>query len=114
MACAPGGETRPAYAGQVCPNQVYQASLFDLDQQIGRLLDWLKGRATYGDYVRACLGADVAAYKALQQPVLVCAADGDALTQHADRIVNALPNAQRVESNDDPMPLATAIATFLD
>ena len=79
-----------------------------------RLLDWLKGRATYGDYVRACLGADVAAYKALQQPVLVCAADGDALTQHADRIVNALPNAQRVESNDDPMPLATAIATFLD
>ena len=79
-----------------------------------RLLDWLKGRATYGDYVRACLGADPNAYKALQQPVLVCAADGDVLAQHADRIVDALPNALRQEWYDDPTVFAEAIATFLD
>jgi pimeloyl-ACP methyl ester carboxylesterase len=79
-----------------------------------RLLDWLKGRATYGGYVRACLGADPNAYKALQQPVLVCAADGDVLAQHADRIVDALPNALRQEWHDDPTVFAEAIATFLD
>ena len=78
-----------------------------------RLLDWLKGRATYGDYVRACLGANPKAYQALRQPVLVCAVDGDALAQHADRIVDALPNANRHEWQDNPSVFAAAIATFL-
>ena len=79
-----------------------------------RLLDWLKGRETYGDYVRACLGADAQAYKDLQQPVMVIATDGDALALHADRIADALPKAQRHESDDDLAALALAITTFLD
>jgi pimeloyl-ACP methyl ester carboxylesterase len=78
-----------------------------------RLLDWLKGRATYGDYVRACLGADAGAYKSVQQPVMVCAAERDVLASHADRVLAALPNAERHEADGDPTTLAAAIAAFL-
>lgn len=58
-----------------------------------RLLDWLKGRATYGDYVSACLAIEPAVLAEVTQPVLVCDAGGDALGAHAARIVAALPDA---------------------
>lgn len=72
-----------------------------------RLLDWLKGRATYGDYVRACLAVDASDFAEITQPVLVCAAGGDALEGHAARIVAALPNAMPSTGG------TSAIAKFL-
>ena len=78
-----------------------------------RLLDWFKGSGTYGDYVRACLGADAKAYKGLQKPVLVLVADGDPLAEHAGRIVDALPNAHRHQLLKDPTVFAATIGAFL-
>jgi len=73
-----------------------------------RLLDWLKGRATYGDYVRACLSAEATDFAGVTQPVLVCDAGGDALAAHAERLAGILPQATRATGG------AAAIAAFLE
>ncbi len=78
-----------------------------------QLLDWLKGRATYGDYVRACVGADAGSFGDVSQPVLVTVMAGDRLESHADRIAAVLPNIVRHEIAENGPPLAPALAEYL-
>jgi pimeloyl-ACP methyl ester carboxylesterase len=79
-----------------------------------RLLDWLKGRATYGDYVRACLGADAAQMTAVSQPVLVIASADDVLAEDADRLESSLTQVTRYGGEHDPAATVARIAGFLD
>ena len=58
-----------------------------------RLTEWLKGRLTYGDYVRACLAVEPAAYGAVKQPVLIMTTPGDRLEADATRLAACVDQA---------------------
>jgi len=60
-----------------------------------RLTEWLKGRLTYGDYVRACLAVEPAAYGAVKQPVLIMTTPGDRLEDDAARLAACVDQAVR-------------------
>ena len=79
-----------------------------------RLLAWLKGRLTYGDYLRACLRADAEQLvAATQQPCLVIGTQGDLLEAHASRTASALPAGQLLLVGDTRPP-PSAMTAFLD
>lgn len=79
-----------------------------------RLIEWLKGRRTYGDYVRACLVAAPGDYGAVRQPVLVASVAGDRIEADARRYADALPNAARSEWTGGVAGMAATFAAFLD
>jgi len=59
-----------------------------------RLLAWLKGRLTYGNYMKAAYSADAEALlKACTQQTLVIGIEGDVLVSHAQRATNSLSSA---------------------
>ncbi len=79
-----------------------------------RLTEWLKGRLTYGDYVRACLSADLGRYADLGSRVLVTCRPGDRLEEDAARVVAALPGAATADAPDDELREAAGFRAFLD
>ena len=79
-----------------------------------RLLAWLKGRLTYGDYVRACLREDPQPLlSATKHPCLVIGTKGDLLEDHATQTARALAHADLLLA-DDTRPPTSAMTTFLD
>lgn len=78
-----------------------------------RLLAWLKGGLTYGDYMRAAYDTDSATlFKETKNPTLVVATSGDILEQHAENAVSLMPNATLVKSDYQRAPIS-AMAAFL-
>jgi pimeloyl-ACP methyl ester carboxylesterase len=79
-----------------------------------RLLAWLKGRLTYGAYIRAGISANSdQLVSATRQPVLVIGTVGDILEDHASRTAAALP-AARLLLVDGTRPPPSAMTVFLD
>jgi pimeloyl-ACP methyl ester carboxylesterase len=77
-----------------------------------RLLPWLKGRLTYGDYVRATLRADTEKVLAgAKQPCLVIATAGDILEDHARRAAATLISA-KLETAERLAPPSGAMTEF--
>ncbi|MBM3515995.1 MAG: alpha/beta fold hydrolase, partial [Alphaproteobacteria bacterium] len=78
-----------------------------------RLLPWLKGRLTYGDYVRAALRADPdKLIAATRQPCLVFGTAGDLIADHARRVASALTQSTLLET-ERVAPPTTAMTQFL-
>jgi pimeloyl-ACP methyl ester carboxylesterase len=78
-----------------------------------RLLAWLKGGLTYGDYVRAAYSTDAAPlFKETNNPALVVAIPGDILEHHAENAVSRMRNATLVKSEYQRAPIS-AMAAFL-
>ena len=64
-----------------------------------QLLAWLKGRLTYGNYVRAALAADPSALSsAVDVPTLVVTQSGDLLEEHGRRLADSMSNAELVRT----------------
>ena len=79
-----------------------------------RLLAWLKGGKTYGEYMRASLGTNIEpALMKLKRPCLVIGTKGDILESHADRIANELTKAKLVLA-DRQQPPTSVMIEFLD
>lgn len=79
-----------------------------------RLLAWLKGRQTYGDYMRAAYQTDAAALMSnIEHPTLIIATAGDSLEAHAESAAEILANAQ-LTTHPFHRPPASAMAAFLD
>jgi hypothetical protein len=78
------------------------------------LLDWLKAPATYGDYVRACLGMDPSIVGQVSQPVLIASVAEDLLDSHAERLAQALSQAVCKKVTGDGTLRQAAMADFLD
>lgn len=78
-----------------------------------RLLDWLKAPATYGDYVRACLGMDPSIVGQVSQPVLIASVAEDLLDSHAERLAQALSQAVCKKVTGDGTLRQAAMADFL-
>ena len=65
-----------------------------------KLLAWLKGRLTYGDFMRASFSVEgQALLSAVRQPTLVFGTQDDLLEAHARRAAEALANGQFLSSN---------------
>lgn len=78
-----------------------------------RLLAWLKGRQTYGDYMRAAYKTDPEPlFRETKNPALVVATTGDILETHAENAVTLMPNATLVKSDYQRAPIS-AMASFL-
>lgn len=79
-----------------------------------KLLPWLKGRKTYGDFVRAALGADTdKLLAAARRPCLVFGTSGDVLMEHAQRAAAKMASTTLVEVERLAPPTA-AMTRFLD
>ncbi|NKB42833.1 MAG: alpha/beta fold hydrolase [Alphaproteobacteria bacterium] len=78
-----------------------------------RLVAWLKGRLTYGDYMRSTLSADLGSLlQSVSQPVLVFGTAGDQLESHAHKTANAL-NTAELHITDQLRAPTSAMAAFL-
>ena len=78
-----------------------------------RLVAWLKGRLTYGDYIRATLGTDMGSLlQSVSQPVLVFGTTGDQLEAHACKTSEAL-NTAELQITDQLHAPTSAMTTFL-
>lgn len=78
-----------------------------------RLLAWLKGRLTYGNYMKAAYTEDAAALlKACAHDTLVIGTDGDVLERHAQWAANVLPSAA-LSLSPWPKPPASEMQAFL-
>lgn len=79
-----------------------------------RLLAWLKGRLTYGGYVRAAMGVDPAPLLgSVKHPALIFAAAGDLLEPYAREATAALASAKLVV-NDQAHAPQSVMAAFLE
>jgi pimeloyl-ACP methyl ester carboxylesterase len=79
-----------------------------------RLLAWLKGRLTYGDYVRAGLRADTSSLlKATKHRTLVIGTTSDILASHARHAVDELASAKLLLV-DQPRASTSSLLEFLD
>lgn len=78
-----------------------------------RLLAWLKGRLTYGDYVRAAYAVDPEPlFKDTKNPALIVATSEDRLEGHAENAAAMMPNATLVKTETQQAPIS-AMASFL-
>lgn len=78
-----------------------------------RLLAWLKGRLTYGDYMRACYAADATALlDRCKNQTLVLGTEGDVLESHAAQIARASSSAT-LELSSWLRPSTAAMHAFL-
>ena len=78
-----------------------------------QLLAWLKGRLTYGDYIRAALRYDPdRLLAAVDQPSLVIGSQGDCLEAHAKRAADNLAGGQFISTDRLRAP-SSAISKFL-
>ena len=79
-----------------------------------RLLAWLKGGLTYGDYMRAAYSTDTdTLFKETKNTALVVSTSGDTLERHAKNAVSLMRNATLVKSDYQQAPVS-AIAAFLN
>lgn len=78
-----------------------------------RLVAWLKGRLTYGDYVRATLSADTeSVLHSVSQPAMVVGTSGDQLEAHARKTAEMLSTAELHITNQLRAP-TSVMAAFL-
>ena len=78
------------------------------------MLAWLKGRLTYGDYVRAALEADHdTLLRTVKHPCLVIGTEGDVLEAHARKAAGALVSSTLVLHNQLRPPVPP-MASFLN
>lgn len=78
-----------------------------------RMLAWLKGRISYGDYMRACYAVDAETLlKSAIHQTLVLGTMNDVLEQHASYCAERLPSAQLILS-EWLRPSISAMAAFL-
>ena len=74
------------------------------------LLAWLKGRLTYGDYMRAAINADHDALtRTMKHPCLVIGTDGDRLEPQARRTSDALVSSTLVLNNQLRPPVSEMV-----
>jgi len=73
-----------------------------------QLVAWLKGRFTYGDYMRATLSADFGSLlQSVSQPTLVFGTAGDRLALDAQKTADALTNVDLLLSDQKHAPTPT-------
>lgn len=78
-----------------------------------RLLAWLKGRFTYGDYMRAAYAVDVEPLlRACATETLVFGTEGDVLERHARSVADTMPKANLVVG-EWLRPSTSRLTTFL-
>lgn len=91
----------------------------DIEPEVGpvalqaRLLAWLKGRLTYGDYMRAAFNADPGSLlSSVTQPTLVIGLANDILELHARMAADGIESATLI-THAFHRPPASAMAAFL-